>query len=82
LKTIDKDIFGDTFIEDDKGGRTTIKKDIFGDIVIEKESAGTAHNVHAEYSVKIGKEELASNEPSIHQVGQSSYRDLLIYCFK
>ena len=34
-KTIKKDIFGDTVIEDNHGNRKTIKKDIFGDTVIE-----------------------------------------------
>lgn len=34
-KTIEKDIFGNTIIRDNKGNRTTIKKDIFGNTVIE-----------------------------------------------
>ena len=34
-KTIKKDIFGDTVIEDNQGNRKTIKKDIFGYTVIE-----------------------------------------------
>ena len=37
-KTIKKDIFGDTVIEDNRGNRKTIKKDIFGDTVIENNS--------------------------------------------
>ena len=38
-KTIKKDIFGDTVIEDNHGNRKTIKKDIFGDTVIEDNRA-------------------------------------------
>ena len=34
-KTIKKDIFGDTVIEDNRGNRKSIKKDIFGNTVIE-----------------------------------------------
>lgn len=34
-KTIKKDIFGDTVIEDNLGNRKSIKKDIFGNTVIE-----------------------------------------------
>lgn len=34
-KTIKKDIFGDTVIEDNRGKRKSIKKDIFGNTVIE-----------------------------------------------
>ena len=34
-KTIKKDIFGDTVIEDNRGNRKSIKKDIFGNTIIE-----------------------------------------------
>lgn len=34
-KTIKKDIFGDTVIEDNHGNRKTIKTDIFGNKIIE-----------------------------------------------
>ena len=34
-KTIKKDIFGNTVIEDNKGNKKTIKKDIFGKFTIE-----------------------------------------------
>lgn len=34
-KTVKKDIFGNTVIEDDKGNKKTIKKDIFGKFTIE-----------------------------------------------
>ena len=34
-RRLQKDIFGNTIIEDDKGNRTTIKKDIFGNEIIE-----------------------------------------------
>ena len=34
-KTVKKDIFGNTVIEDDKGNKKTIKKDIFGNTIIE-----------------------------------------------
>lgn len=36
-KTVKKDIFGNTVIEDDKGNKKTIKKDIFGNTIIEDE---------------------------------------------
>lgn len=34
-RTVTKDIFGNTIIEDDKGNKKTIKKDIFGNLIIE-----------------------------------------------
>ena len=34
-KTVEKDIFGNIIIRDDKGNRKTIKKDIFGNTIIE-----------------------------------------------
>ena len=33
--TVEKDIFGNTIIKDEKGNKKTIKKDIFGNKVIE-----------------------------------------------
>ena len=33
-KTVEKDIFGNIIIRDDKGNRKTIEKDIFGNITI------------------------------------------------
>lgn len=34
-KTVEKDIFGNIIIRDDKGNRKTIEKDIFGNEIIE-----------------------------------------------
>ncbi|EFF59398.1 conserved domain protein, partial [Bacteroides xylanisolvens SD CC 2a] len=51
-KTVEKDIFGNIIIRDDKGNRKTIEKDIFGNITI-RDDKGNRKTIEEDYTLEI-----------------------------
>lgn len=65
-KTIKKDIFGNTVIEDDKGNKKTIKKDIFGNTVIE-DNKGNKKTIKKDIFGKFTIEDSHGNRKTIRK---------------